>query len=391
MNRPVFSPRMDLVVQERLWGLWRSGLEMSQVAERLGCDRKTVFNRVREHGGVAPRRRQTRSRLSYADRVHIEVALKQGRSLRAIAADLARAPSTISREVAAHRNTAGSYLAKTAHAQAFVAARRPQARKLDSNALLRARVLADLTGRRKFSPAQIAGRLRREFPDDAEKWVHPETIYRWLYLQARGELKAELKRALRSGRAMRRPHTHGRKTGQGTIPEMVSIHDRPPVDDPDDGTRIPGHWEGDLIIGKANASAMGTLVERATGYVMLLHLPHGRGVEHVTAALVERLAALPEDLRKSLTWDQGKELSQHKIVAQAAGIDVYFADPATPWHRPSSENVNGLLRQYFPKSTDLSLHTAAELLEVEQALNDRPRQRLDFATPHELMTQLMLR
>ena len=170
---------------------------------------------------------------------------------------------------------------------------------------------------------------------------------------------------------------------------MVSIHDRPDVDLPD-GTRIPGHWEGDLIIGKNNASAIGTVVERATGYLMLLHLPEGRGVEHVTAALTQRLVELPETLRQSLTWDQGKELSQHAKVSVDAGIDIYFADPHTPWHRPSSENVNGLLRQYFPKGTDLSVHTAEHLRFVEDEMNDRPRKRLDFLTPQELMTQLML-
>ncbi|MGA8257795.1 MAG: IS30 family transposase, partial [Nocardioides sp.] len=200
----------------------------------------------------------------------------------------------------------------------------------------------------------------------------------------------EIKTALRSGRAMRRPNKHGRVTGQGQIPDMISIHDRPPVNDPETGHRIPGHWEGDLIIGKANASAIGTVVERATGYLLLLHLPHGRGVEHVTAALTQRLLELPESLRRSLTWDQGKELSQHAKVHVDAGIDIYFADPHTPWHRPSNENTNGLLRQYFPKGTDLSVHSAEHLRFVENEMNDRPRKRLDYLKPQELMTQLLL-
>lgn len=387
MDKPYFSPRMLLDAQQSMWDMWQSGMEMSAAAGVLGWDRHTVYHRIRAAGGVRPRRRQTASRLSFEDRVHIEVGLKQKRSMRAIAGDLGRAPSTISREVAGHRDPWGRYVAKRAHAIAFEAARRPQVAKIDVNPMLRTRLLGDLKA--KFSPEEIAGRLHREFPDDLEMNVHHETIYRWLYLQGRGELKREITAGLRSGRAMRRPNKHGRSTGQGQIPDMVSIHDRPPVDD-DEGTRIPGHWEGDLIIGKASASAIGTVVERATGYLMLLHLPNGRGVEHVTAALTQRLVELPESLRQSLTWDQGKELSQHAKVSVDAGIDIYFADPHTPWHRPSNENTNGLLRQYFPKGTDLAVHTAEHLRFVENQMNDRPRKRLDYLKPQELMTQLLL-
>ena len=387
LNKPLFSLRTLLDRQQAMWDLWQSGMEMSAAAAVLGWDRHTVYNRIREAGGVRPRRKQTRARLSFEDRVHIEIGLKQHRSMRAIAADLGRAPSTISREVANHRDARGGYVAKRAHAIAFEDARRPQSAKIDANPVLRERVLRDLGQR--YSPEEIAGRLRHDFPDDPGMNVHHETIYRWVYLQGRGELKREVSAALRSGRAMRRPNKHGRSTGQGQIPDMVSIHDRPPVDHPD-GTRIPGHWEGDLIIGKNNASAIGTVVERATGYLMLLHLPEGRGVEHVTAALTQRLVELPESLRQSLTWDQGKELSQHAKVSVDAGVDIYFADPRTPWHRPSNENTNGLLRQYFPKGTDLSVHTAEHLRFVEDQMNDRPRKRLDFLKPQELMTQLLL-
>jgi IS30 family transposase len=373
--------------QQALWTLWQSGREMSEVAVELGFDRKTVYNRIAGSGGIRPRRRQTRARLSFEDRVHIEIGLKQNRSQRAIAADLGRAPSTISREVANHRDAEGRYVAKRAHAIAFDDARRPQPAKIETSPALRERILHDLGQR--YSPEEIAGRLRRDFPSDPGMTVHHETIYRWIYLQGRGELKREISAALRAGRAMRRPNRHGRSAGQGQIPDMVSIHDRPPVDHPD-GTRIPGHWEGDLIIGKNNASAIGTVVERATGYLMLLHLPHGRGVEHVTAALTERLVELPDSLRRSLTWDQGKELSQHAKVSIDASVDIYFADPRTPWHRPSNENTNGLLRQYFPKGTDLSAHSAEHLRFVERQMNDRPRKRLDFLKPQELMTQLLL-
>jgi len=304
-----------------------------------------------------------------------------------IATDLGRCPSTISREVKNHTDARGQYCAKQAHAIAFTDAKRPQVTKIESTPALRAQILAGLG--KRYSPEEIAGRLRSDYPADPGMSVHHETIYRFIYLQPRGELKREVSAALRSGRVMRQPHTHGRSTGQGQIPDMVSIHDRPAVDHPD-GTRIPGHWEGDLIIGKANASAIGTVVERATGYLLLLHLPQGRGVEHVTAALTKRLVELPDSLRQSLTWDQGKELSQHAKVSVDAGIDIYFADPHTPWHRPSNENTNGLLRQYFPKGTDLSTHDADHLLFVEHEMNDRPRKRLDYARPQELMNQLLL-
>jgi len=388
MAHPPFSPRMQLDRQQALWTLWQSGKQMSEVGTELGFDRHTVRNRILEAGGIPPRRRQTRARLSYEDRVHIEAGLKQKRSMRAIATDLERAPSTITREVKNHAADArGRYIAKRAHAIAFEDARRHQDSKIESTPALKTRILEDLA--EKFSPEQIAGRLRRDFPDDPDMTVHHETIYRWLFLQPRGELKRQVAAALRSGRATRRPQKHGRVTGQGQIPDMVSIHDRPPVDHPD-GTRIPGHWEGDLIIGKNNGSAIGTVVERATGYLMLLHLPQGRGVEHVTAALTQRLLELPDSLRQSLTWDQGKELSQHTKVSIDADVDIYFADPHTPWHRPSNENTNGLLRQYFPKGTDLSVHSAEHLRFVEHEMNDRPRKRLDFLKPQELMTQLLL-
>ncbi len=389
MNHPPFSARMQLDRQQAMWDLWQLGEEMSAVAAVVGFDRKTVYNRISQAGGIRPRRRQTRARLSFEDRVHIEVAVKMGRSMRAIATDLGRQPSTITREVTSHARPDGRYLAKRAHAIAFDAARRPQQSKIEANPVLKAQILAGLLGQEKLSPEQIAGRLRRDHPGDPAMNVHHETIYRWIYLQPRGELKREVTAALRSGRAMRRPQTHGRSTGQGQIPDMISIHDRPPVDT-EDGLRIPGHWEGDLIIGKNNGSAIGTVVERATGYLLLLHLPHGRGVEHVTDALIKRLIELPDDLRKSLTWDQGKELSNHKTVAVDAGIDIYFADPHTPWHRPSNENTNGLLRQYFPKGTDLAVHSAEDLAEVEAAMNNRPRKRLDYAKPNELMPQLLL-
>lgn len=385
-----FSLRMLTDVQQTMWEVWCSGQEMAVAGDAVGVDRKTVYNRVAEAGGIRPRRgRSLVGRpLSYPERVVIEAGRLQKKSLRAIAAELGRSPSTVKREI--DRNTAPRqrYRAKTAHAKAFVNASRPQASKIGSNPVLRARIIADLG--LKYSPQQIAGRLHKEFPDDPEMNVHHETIYRFIYLQPRGELKKEIAAALRSGRATRQPQGHRGDTGQGRISGMVNIKDRPDVDDVD-GTRLPGHFEGDLIVGKNNGSAIGTIVERATGYLMLLHLPDGRTADKVADALTERLVGLPQSLRQSLTWDQGKEMSQHTKVSIDAGIDIYFADPRSPWQRPSNENTNGLLRQYFPKGTDLSVHTRADLDFVEQQMNDRPRARLDYAKPQELMTELLLR
>ena len=390
MSGMPFSARMLGDVQQVMWAVYCAGEEMDIAGEAVGFDRKTVFNRVVEAGGIRPRRgRDLLGRsLSYAERVAIEVALKRKETQASIAKSLGRSPSTISREVKRHTPKDKPYEAKRAHALAFEAARRPQETKIESHPPLRARIIADLG--LKFSPEQIAGRLKKEYPDDLEMHVHHETIYRFIYLQPRGELKREIVAALRSGRARRLPHGHSRDTGQGRIPNMISIKERPAVDDVD-GSRIPGHWEGDLIIGKLNASAIGTVVERATGYLLLLHLPDGRTADKVSAALTARLVELPASLRQSLTWDQGKEMSQHAQVSIDADINIYFADPHSPWQRPSNENMNGLLRQYFPKGTDLNLHSAADLAFVEHQVNDRPRQRLDYAKPQELMTELLLR
>lgn len=389
VNVSPFSSRMRADVQQQMWQVWSSGYEMDVAGQTVGFCRKTVYTRIAEAGGIRPRRgrRPSKARLSYEDRVHIEIGLKQGRSMRAIAADLDRAPSTISREVNAHRRRDGGYGAKHGHAIAFEAAKRPQQSKIEANPILRERIIDDLG--RKRSPEQIAGRLAKEFPADRTMRVHHEAIYRFIYLQPRGELKRQVAQGLRTGQIMRKPKRRGQGTGPGRIPNMVSISERPAVDDVD-GSRLPGHWEGDLIIGKENKSAIGTVVERATGYLMLLHLPHNQHALPVAEALTQRLIELPESLRQSLTWDQGREMNQHAKVSIDAGINVYFADPRSPWQRPSNENVNGLLRQYFPKGTDLSAHSPEDLLFVEQEMNDRPRKRLDYAKPQELMVQLML-
>jgi IS30 family transposase len=288
------------------------------------------------------------------------------------------------RELRRNADRDGGYRATTAHAKAYERASRPKPAKLATNHRLRQVVQDDLT--RRFSPEQIAGRLRRQFPDDPEMWVSTETIYQSLYVQSRGALKRELTRYLRTGRALRKP---GRQVAQrkNRIPDMVNIAQRPPeVDD----RAVPGHWEGDLLIGKRNATAIGTLVERASGFAMLVALPEGYKPEHVAPALARKVQTLPQALRRSLTWDQGPEMRDHKQITLDAGIDVYFCDPHAPWQRGSNENTNGLLRQYFPAGTDFSTVTEAQLDAVVDELNDRPRKRLEFANPNERLSELLL-
>jgi IS30 family transposase len=240
--------------------------------------------------------------------------------------------------------------------------------------------------RSRLSPEQIAGRLRVDFPDDLEMRVSPETIYQSLYVQSRGGLNRELTRFLRTGRSVRKPHRRSDER-RGRIPGMVSISERPPeVED----RAVPGHWEGDLIMGStASNSAVGTLVERASGFVLLLHLPDGHGALAVQDALVAKMTALPEQLRLSLTWDQGNEMANHAAIAQATDLDIYFADPHSPWQRGTSENTNGLLRQYLPKGTDLSFYGPGMLDNIAAELNARPRKRHGFRTPAEVLAQLL--
>ena len=302
--------------------------------------------------------------------------------------ELGRSPSTISRELARNGGREG-YRPLRAQLRAEREARRPQEPKLARNPRLRERVEADLQA--LYSPEQIAGRLRVDHPDDPEMRVHHETIYRDLFVQARGGLRADLVTCLRTGRARRVPR---RRTGDrfagngpGQIRDKVMISERP---EEVDKRIVPGHWEGDLIMGKGNKSAIGTLVERTTNYTLLLHLPEGHSAEQVTTAITEAMSELPKKLRRSLTWDQGKELNDHKTVARATDLAVYFCDPHSPWQRPVNENTNGLLRQYFPKGSDLSIHTREDLDWVTQQFNDRPRKRLGYARPSELINELLL-
>jgi IS30 family transposase len=321
------------------------------------------------------------SRLSLEQRVEIRVGLDRGWSFADIGRELGRHRSTICREVHANGGRA-EYRPLAAHRRAMQRARRPKATKLAANPVLCERVIADLE--RLWSPQQIAGRLRREFGDDASMSISHETIYRSLYVQGRGELRKELTRCLRTGRAKRK--SQGRLERRGQIPDKVMISERPAeVED----RAVPGHWEGDLIIGRAQQSAIGTLVERTTRFMMLLHLPDGRGAEQVRDAMTATVETLPAALARSVTWDQGHEMTQHIKFSVETGVPVYFCDPHSPWQRGSNENTNGLLRQYFPKGTDLSVHDAATLQAVADSLNSRPRMTLGWMTPAEKLAELV--
>jgi transposase, IS30 family len=382
-----FSNAQVAEAVQPFWPALQSGELISDAAVQAGAYRKQGTRWVAACGGVRPRRgRDLKGRcLSFAEREEIALGHARGETIRVIARRLGRSPSTISRELKRNADCRdGGYRATTAHALAYERASRPKPAKLAINPRLRQLVQDDLT--RRYSPEQIAGRLRRQFPEDPEMWVSAETIYQSLYVQSRGALRRELTRYLRTGRALRKP---GRQAGQrkNRIPDMVNIAQRPPEAD---DRRVPGHWEGDLLIGKRNATAIATLVERASGFAMLVALPDGYKPEHVAPALATKVQTLPEALRRSLTWDQGPEMRDWKQVHIDAGIEVFFCDPHAPWQRGSNENTNGLLRQYFPKGTDFATVTETELDAVADELNDRPRKRLGFANPTEQLSELLL-
>jgi IS30 family transposase len=355
---------------------------MDDVAVGVGRSKRFVQLIVAPFGGIQPRNAVRSSlRLSAAEREEISRGLLVGMSLRRIATGLGRSPSTVSREVAANGGRR-RYRAHLAEDRAFQCGRRPRRTKLARNPRLRRAVERLLVER--WSPQQIAWQLRQDHPDEPEMWVSHETIYQSLFVQGRGALRAELTRCLRTGRARRRPA--GRARPSGVLANMVLLSERPAeVDD----RAVPGHWEGDLIIGKATRSAIGTLVERQTRYVMLVALPDGRTAEAVRAALAERILTLPAELRRSLTWDRGKEMAEHVRFTVETGVQVYFCDPHSPWQRGSNENTNGLLRQYFPKGTDLSVHDQAYLDAVARQLNGRPRQTLGWMKPSEALAKVV--
>ncbi|MDZ7917441.1 MAG: IS30 family transposase [Rhodococcus sp. (in: high G+C Gram-positive bacteria)] len=318
------------------------------------------------------------------EREQIHDLRTRGESMRAIARTLGRSASTISRELTRNTATVVGYLPYAAHRSAVSRRRRPQERKLELHSDLKSYVAVNLQNR--WSPEQISHRLRKDFPDDQEMRVSTETIYQAIYVQGRGALKREIASAMRRGRTTRKPRRDPACRTSRFVDPMVMISERPPeVED----RAVPGHWEGDLIVGTMGRSAIGTLVERSSRYLALVHLEHDHTAERVRDGLVKTVEALPMSLRKSLTWDQGAEMSAHVGFRVATDMDVYFCDPASPWQRGSNENANGLLRQYFPKGTDLSVHGADELQAVALQLNQRPRKSLDWDTPAERLHALL--
>jgi transposase, IS30 family len=355
------------------------GETFASAAAAVGCSTKSIQRLLARTGGLDQRARERSPlRLSPADREELSRGLVAGNSLRQIAGRVGRAASTLSREV--ERNGGRTaYRACHAERSAVRRARRPKPAKLALHSRLRREVERRLLER--WSPQQIAARLVFDYPDDTTMRVSHETIYRTLFVQARGALRKELTACLRTQRTQRRSHKRTEHSGTGRIRDMVRISERPSeVED----RAIPGHWEGDLLMGKAGKSAIGTLVERSSRYVVLVSLPDGRTAPHVRAALTRQLTRLPAELRRTLTWDQGKEMADHVRFSVDTNIDVYFCDPHSPWQRGSNENTNGLLRQYFPKTADLSIYTRAELASVARQLNTRPRQTLGWKKPAEV-------
>jgi IS30 family transposase len=378
------------VVREQFWGLVRGGVPWRVAAGRCGLPHQTAEVWFRQAGGVKANGTYPVGRryLGVAEREEIAVGLAAGDSLRVIAARIGRSPSTVCREVARNRTIRGHYRALTAHAAAAARARRPKCAKLAADLVLRAQVEHWLE-HEQWSPRQISHELAAQFPGRPEMRVSPETIYQSLYVQGRGALRRELAASLRTGRAVRRPRRPaGQPTGAGRLKNMTMISERPA----EAGDRaVPGHWEGDLILGKDGTSAIGTLVERTTRYCLLLHLPRGRrDAATVAAAMIAVMSDLPAHLRRSLTWDQGKEMARHAQISLATGLDIYFCDPHSPWQRGSNENTNGLLRQYFPKGTVLSGHSKAHLDDIAAKLNRRPRQTLAWRTPAQALNDLLL-
>jgi len=364
-----------------MWERWQQGESLHRIAKLFDRHHSSVRGILAESGGIrpAPRRRSIRS-LSLAEREDVSRALVAGHSIRSIATTLGRAPSTISREI---RRNGGAERYRASHADqaAWDRAHRPKACKLALHPALAKRVADKL--QQQWSPQQIAGWLMRTYPDDATCQVSHETIYRTLFIQSRGALKKELLEHLRRSRAMRRSRHHTQKTADhGRISDTVSIRERPAVVE---DRAVPGHWEGDLLCGSGN-SQIATLVERSTRYVMLVKVDR-KDTQTVVDALIRTARKLPDELYKSLTWDRGKEMADHRRFTLATDIQVYFCDPQSPWQRGSNENTNGLLRQYFPKGLDLSTFSQAKLNEVARRLNERPRKTLDYETPIERYRQ----
>jgi transposase, IS30 family len=388
-----YGIRYPKSVRDGFWAAMRSGSSVVEAAVLAGVSAHTAGRWV-EQAGYVPRTpapaepeaaaEPPRRAMSFVERCRLEDLLETGYRPAHAAHSLGRHPDTIRREMG-RGQTGSGYRARVGQDVTDANLKRPKVRRLDDKPALLDEVLKGL--RLRHSPEQIAGRLREDFPEDPEMWVSHETIYQAIYVQPRGELARQVKTALRTGRTRRKPQ------GRNTIEDrsrfkagMVNISERPAEAE---DRAIPGHWEGDLIIGANSGSAIGTLVERTTGFVMLLHLPGDHTAATVAKAMTARIPDIPEILRRSLTWDQGAEMALHTAITEATGLPIYFCDPHTPWQRGTNENTNGLLRQYFPKGTDLSFYGPGWLDQVAAELNGRPRKRHKWRTPAEELDRLL--
>jgi IS30 family transposase len=367
--------KLSLAQRADMWNRWKAGQSLNAIGRVLGKDKQVIHFLLARHGGIAPpvRRRSPRV-LTLAEREDILRGIASGQSLRAIAKCLQRAVSTVSREVARHGGRP-QYRASEADSQAWASARRPKPCRLATHRQLQQMVASKLV--QDWSPEQISGWLKQSYPDDESLRVSHETIYRSLFIQARGALKQELIRHLRSKRRIRRSrHASVHGHSQGKIVDAISIRERPAeVED----RAVPGHWEGDLLRGGGNTHVI-TLVERQSRFCVLVKVS-GKDTATVVTALIQYVRQLPAALRRSLTWDRGLEMAEHKSFTMATDVQVYFCDPQSPWQRGSNENTNGLLRQYLPKKANLSRFSQSELDEIALRLNTRPRQTLGFRTP----------
>jgi len=380
---PTSRIRFTATQKAELWERWRSGLSAAAISRALDRRNKTgVLRIVTLHGGIAPApRRRALAALRLEEREEISRGVAAGQSIRRIAYGLGRAPSTVSRELrrnGGHRH----YRANRADRSAWQGALRPKPCRLALHRELRWRVAQKLA--LQWSPEQISGWLKREFPTDPDMQISHEAIYRSLFVQTRGVLKKQLTAHLRTRRQMRLPKSHNAGNGQGRILDMVSIRDRPAEAE---DRAVPGHWEGDLL-GGANDTHIATLIERHSRFTMLIKLPR-KDTTTVVAALAKHVRKLPEELRRSLTWDQGTEMHAHKRFTVATNVQVYFCDPRSPWQRGSNENTNGLVRQYFPRGTDLSRISQTHLNAIALRLNQRPRKTLGFETPADKLRTVL--
>ena len=375
--------RLGEVERAELWRRWGAGETLTAIARGLGCSGYPVHRELCRRGGFAPApRRRAPRQLRVAEREEISRGLAGACSLRQIARRLGRAPSTVSREVRRHGGLR-DYRAEAAEARAWVRARRPKRCKLEYRRLCRV-VAGKLSS--NWSPEQIAGWLKRRYPGQALMQASHETLYRSLFIQARGLLKQELLRHLRGGHRYRRGRRPARIARQslGPIPDAISIRERPAEAD---DRAVPGHWEGDLLAGRNNTH-IATLVERHSRYLMLVKVPE-RSAATVAQVLAQKIRQLPTELRRSLTWDRGSEMAEHRRFTFATDMQVYFCDPQSPWQRGSNENTNGLLRQYFPKGTDLAQHSQRHLNAVAKQMNQRPRKTLGFRDPAETLAEAL--